>query len=249
MDDWDYQHLLPFQIGNEIIGNIGQILSQIDAECKFHRKVVLLNQEIPMFYRALGSTFNELRRNLPKHYPKRGNRYIFIVDRRNPQSHGNPHVFNGPKTWPDTLYILCPSGLHQKYSELPENCGLFPEASIELTMEFLLPLSRDDEHRMIGAKHVCNGYMFTTSYQLFQSDKIKTYFFSNGYGQRFTENEYQYYWPRLFMKEDGELQRCNASTREEHCRDFAQFFEDYDDEEHLKLKHYAMNFAEDVNGS
>jgi len=116
------------------------------------------------------------------------------------------------------------------------------------TLECLLPLSANEEKR-IGAKHLCNGHMFVTSYQLFQEDKVKTYFMSNGYAQRFTQYEYQYYWPRLFMKVDGKFQDegYTDSSISEHRRDFEKFFENYEDREHFQFKRYTMSFAEDTS--
>jgi len=241
----NYEHKLPLKFGDEIIGDIGEILSKVDPEGTFH-VTVELTRPSSLFDKTLVKRFNELRRKLPEEH---GQRYIFIVDRRDPESRNDPNYkFNGQKNWVDTLYILCPSGLHQSYSEVPPSSELYPETLIEHTLECLLPLSQNEEKR-IGAKHVCNGYMFATSYQLFQEDKVKTYFMSNGYAQRFSQYEYQYYWPRLFMKVDGKFQDevYTDSSISEHRRDFEKFFENYEDREHFRFKRYTMSLAEDTN--
>jgi len=241
----NYEHKLPLQFGDEMIGNIGDILSEIDPDGDFHVTVELTRQS-SLFYKTLVKRFNELRRKLKENH---GQRYIFIVDRRDPESFNDPNYkLNGQKHWVDRLYILCPSGLHQKHAEMPSKCELYPETLIEHTLECLLPLSQSED-RKIGGKHVCNGYMFATSYQLFQEDKVKTYFMSNGYAQRFTQYEYQYYWPRLFMKVDGKFQDevYTDSSISEHRRDFEKFFENYEDREHFRFKRYTMSFAEDTN--
>jgi len=133
-----------------------------------------------------------------------------------------------------------------------EDAGHCHYVSMSLDEGYTLFEKRVDK-RMIGAKHICNGHMFATSFHLFQIDKIRAYFMSNGYAQRFTQYEYQYYWPRLFMKDpqDGTFQdeEFNENIKSEHCRDFDAFF-NIEDTEHMQFKRYTMNHAEeeDIDG-
>lgn len=228
---------VPFNVENQIIGDIGDILRQIDAENENHISIAITDGHFK-FSKKLVQTFAELRKKLPGDGRRR---YIFILDRRNPQNRHSPnHQMNGRKSW-TKLHIWCPSGpQYEQFAKLPSSSDLFPEVLIDRTMECMLPLVNGQR---IGAKHQCNGYMFATSYHLFEADKVKTYFLSNGYCQRFTQNEYQYYWPRLFMKVDGKFQdeRWRADTMMDHRRDLDDFFERSEDREHLRFKKYTMN--------
>lgn len=224
----DYENILPLKVGGQVIGAIDDIL-----EGKHHISIQL-PKGWEQFDKTLVRNFAALRRSLPKLAKNHGRRYIFILDRRNPQSRHSPNYqLNGQKSWNDTLHIWCPS-------DLPSSSDLFPEGLIERTMGCMLPLGR---RKRIGAKHLCNGHMFATSYHLFEADKVKTYFMNNGHGQRFTQYEYQYYWPRLFMKVDGKFQddRYTENMLIDHRRDFDKYFERSDDREHFLFKKYTIS--------
>ena len=229
---------LPLRIEDEVIGDIGATLRRADPQNANHTSIELKNGGYYQFFKKLVQIFNELRRNLRKNH---GRRYIFIIDRRNPQCRDSPNYQSiGRKNWNDTLHVWCPSGpQYQKFSELPSRSDLFPEALIDRTMECMLPLS---DGKRIGAKDLCNGHMFTTSYHLFEADRVKTYFMSNGHCQRFTHDEYQYYWPRLFMKVNGKFQDETGSEdmMMEHRRELDDYFKRHADREHLRFKKYTM---------
>jgi len=247
--DYDNQcDRVPFEVGGETVGDIECVLEGMEDAGHCHYVSVSLDEAYTQFEKTLDKQFDALDKKLPKGH---GQRYIFILDRRDPQSREEARfLFHGQKGWTDTLYILCLSGtVYGKYGEISSKSGrtseMFQEGFIERSMECMLPLG---DGKMIGAKHICNGYMFATSFHLFQVDKIRTYFMSNGYAQRFTQCEYQYYWPRLFMKdpEDGRFQdeAFNENMIHDHRRYFDDFF-NIEDTEHMQFKRYTMKYAED----
>ena len=194
--DYDKQcDQLLLGIGNTFVKDIGKQLQQFNI--KFIQ--VTLDREPAQFYQRVTREFDAFQNN------ERHRRYIFIIDRRNPNYDGKYFINNNDKTWHDRLYIYSPP----KYNQLSPRCDMMPEGFINRTMEYILPLKKgrsSDDEKVIGANCVANGYLFALSYHLYQDDKVKAYFHSNGAGQRFTKDEIKYYWPRLFMKINGEFQ-------------------------------------------
>eukprot|EP01084_Bolivina_argentea_P054052 99156_1 len=96
-------------------------------------------------------------------------RFIFIVDRRNPQYylHSSLYGDNIPyentkmdmeKTWNDIAYCI------KDRSTINKNYIQFPEVFFELIRNFILPTASKTDK--IGILDGFNGYMFNLSYHL-----------------------------------------------------------------------------------
>merc|ERR1719242_2991481 len=220
---------LQFGIGDDFVGNVGDKLREFDIDFVEHK----LDREPAQFHKVLRRLFDKIG-NKARH-----KRYVFIIDRRNPKYDGSYFLNNNEKTWHDRLYIFCPP----KYNKISTQCDNVPEGFIDRTMEYLLPLKRAENGRdddvVIGANCVANGYVFVQSYHLYQEDKCKAYFHSNGCAQRFTKDEIQYYFPRLFMKIDNKFQdemKANLNSN----RGLLDLFKEIDDTEHVKFHQQTM---------
>ena len=222
--DYDEQcDRLPFAINDQIVGDIGEHL----RKCGVPFVERQLDREPAQFHKILSRSFDKMA-NKGRHQ-----RFIFVIDRRNPKFDGKYCLRgSGKKDWPDRLYIFCP---HQ-YNQISTQCDNVPEGFIDRTMEYLLPLNANS---VIGANCVANGYVFALSYHLYQADKLKAYFHSNGCVQRFTKDEAQYYFPRLFMKVNGKFQdELKANKR--NNQSLLDMFKEINDVEHAKFHQQTM---------
>eukprot|EP01083_Nonionella_stella_P004575 13270_1 len=211
---------LLFGIGEETIGSIGDQLSRFGIECK----EIEIDREPAHFYKTLCRQFEMVQNK------KRHQRYVIVIDRRNPDFDGRYALNHHDKDWKDRLYIFGPPQCHT----ISKQCDVLPEGFVHRTQHYLLPFKRGVP---MGANCVANGYMFCLSYHLYQEGHIKTYFHYNGYGQRFTRDEVKYYIPRLFMKIDGKPQHeMNIVANKQ----ILETFKDTKDEQHIMFHQQTM---------
>jgi len=206
---------------DEPIGNIGALLNATGIQ--FQTRPLRRSQAQRDLISALRNMFASSKEH--------GERYVVIIDRRHPSFDGRYELNNNLKDWSDRVFIYrAPTQIST------QNCDILAEGFLHRTLESLIP-------GRIGAKNVLNGYMFAMSYHMYAQDKLKTYFHSNGCGQRLTQYEHKYYWPRLFMKVDGQFQDKISPELNEQSNTELEMFFTIEDTEHSLFKRSTMNLG------
>ena len=157
---------------------------------------------------------------------QRGNRYIFIVDRRHPENVKNnnlakPPVAKGNREHKDKIFMIAPKQYYADENEqkvkpntfckIPTKYDAFPESCLSLSKGFVLYNPTSSKSLPITLDDALNGYKFAFSYHLLAQNQINAYFYHNSGGTLFDLKDIEWSWSGWFDKIDGREQTLPSS--------------------------------------
>ena len=161
---------------------------------------------------------------------QRGNRYIFIIDRRDPENVKNnnlakPPVVKGNKEHKDKIFMIAPKQYHDDENEqkerlntfckIPKKYDAFPESCLSLSKGFVLYNPASSKSLPITLDDALNGYKFAFSYHSLAQNQINAYFYHNSGGTLFDLKDIEWSWSGWFDKIDGKEQTLPSSLSAE----------------------------------
>ena len=162
---------------------------------------------------------------------KRFRRYLFIIDRRNPQNieHKNmgfiePKMGQSQKTWKDQIYFIVPN----EYNELTVEIGLFPEQSLGLSTKYIFPNPDKREPDHVKILDALNGYKFALSYHLFSQNNCSVYWYLNQGSTRFYVQDMKWLWSRFFAEIENKPQTLSSQILQsiDYCNIYQRLSDD-----------------------
>eukprot|EP01083_Nonionella_stella_P030689 84098_1 len=136
---------------------------------------------------------------------KRYGRYVFIIDRRNPNNMQKEMINKVPFDvhkdtlsqggWKDTVYCIKPKCHHT----ITKRNGILPEQLLGLSSEYIFPNPEKKMPDPITILDALNGYKFGLSYHVTSDTNGKCYFYFGHGAVRFYLDDIHWLWPRFFV--------------------------------------------------
>ena len=203
------------------IGNIGRYLQECGYQENTDFFVELLKPD-DLIPRKIEETFAKLHEKCFGARNESHQRFVFIVDRRDPKSlkdnagkYANYALNN--KDWSDQVYCIQMKQEHG--GVMPTEFVRLPEALFDLSHCILPPQSTNIKDRIakpIGINDSLNGYMFVLSYHVYNPDTIRSYFSYCGSTQRFELVDVEKFWPSLFIQQPTKIPHKFDKTDKEN---------------------------------